>query len=65
MVSIMVNKLVYKASVKDITDKYYEMFRDRNTGVGLRSHMSVVRWVTPNRLSDGGPILRKCGPVKK
>ena len=27
IVSIMVNKLVYKPSVKDIMDKYYEMFR--------------------------------------
>jgi hypothetical protein len=26
MVSIMVNKLVYKPSVKDIMHKYYEMF---------------------------------------
>jgi hypothetical protein len=30
MVSIMVNKFVYKPSVKDIMDKYYEMFRDKN-----------------------------------
>ncbi len=32
MVSIMVNKLTYKPSVKDIMDKYYEMFRDKNSG---------------------------------
>jgi hypothetical protein len=31
MVSIMVNKLPYKPSVKDIMDKYYEMFRDKNS----------------------------------
>ena len=31
MVSIMVNKLVYKPSVKDIKDKYYEMFRGKNS----------------------------------
>ena len=30
MVSIMVNKLAYKPSVKDIMDKYYEMFRGKN-----------------------------------
>ena len=28
MDSIVVNKFAYKPSVKDITDKYYEMFRD-------------------------------------
>jgi len=32
MVSIMVNKLAYKPSVKDIMDKYYEMFRGKNSG---------------------------------
>ncbi len=31
MVSIMVNKLVYKSSVKDVMDKYYEMFRGKNS----------------------------------
>ena len=31
MVSIMVNKLTYKPSVKDIMDKYYEMFRGKNS----------------------------------
>ncbi len=34
MISIMVNKLVYycdKHSVKDIMDKYYEMFRGKNS----------------------------------
>jgi hypothetical protein len=31
MVSIMVNKLEYKPSVKDIMDKYYEMFRVKNS----------------------------------
>ncbi len=31
MVLIMVNKLVYKLSVKDIMDKYYEMFRGKNS----------------------------------
>ena len=30
MVSIMVNKHVYKSSLKDIMDKYYEMFRGKN-----------------------------------
>ncbi len=30
MVSIMINNHVYKSSVKDIMDKYYEMFRDKN-----------------------------------
>jgi hypothetical protein len=29
-VSIMVNKHLYKSSLKDIMDKYYEMFRGRN-----------------------------------
>ena len=32
MVSIMINKHVYKTSVKDIMDKYYEMFRGKNRG---------------------------------
>ena len=32
MVSIMINKHAYKPSVKDIMDKYYEMFRDKNRG---------------------------------
>ena len=27
----MVNKFLYKTSVKDIMDKYYEMFRDKNS----------------------------------
>ncbi len=31
MVSIMINKFVYKSSVKDIMDKYYEMFRGKNS----------------------------------
>ena len=31
MVSIMVNKLAYKPSVKDIMDKYYEMFRGKSS----------------------------------
>ncbi len=31
MVSIMVNKLGYKPSVKVIMDKYYEMFRVKNS----------------------------------
>jgi hypothetical protein len=30
MVSIIVNKLAYKPSVKDIMDKYHEMFRVKN-----------------------------------
>ncbi len=30
MVSIMVNKVAYKPSVKDIMDKYYEMFRGKS-----------------------------------
>jgi hypothetical protein len=30
MVSIMVNKLAYKFSVKNIMDKYYEMFRSKS-----------------------------------
>ena len=30
MVSIMVNKLAYNPSVKDIMDKYCDMFRDKN-----------------------------------
>ena len=28
----VVNTLPYKPSVKDIMDKYYEMFRDKNSG---------------------------------
>ena len=32
MVSIMINRHVYKSSVKDIMDKYYEMFRGKNRG---------------------------------
>ena len=32
MVSIMVNILAYNPSVKDIMDKYYEMFRGKNSG---------------------------------
>ena len=31
MVSIMFNNLAYKPSVKDIMDKYYEMFRGKNS----------------------------------
>ena len=31
MVSIMVNNLVYKPSVKDIMEKYYEMFWGKNS----------------------------------
>ena len=31
MVSIMVNEFAYKPSVKDIMDKYYEMFRGKNS----------------------------------
>ena len=31
-VTIMVNKLEYKPSLKDIMDKYYEMFRGKNQG---------------------------------
>jgi hypothetical protein len=30
MVSRMVNKYVYKTSLKDIMDKYYELFRGKN-----------------------------------
>jgi hypothetical protein len=30
MVSIMVNKYTYKPSLKDLMDKYYEMFRGKN-----------------------------------
>jgi len=30
MVSIMVNKYVYKPSLKEVMDKYYEMFRGMN-----------------------------------
>ena len=30
MVSIMVNKYAYKPSLKDVMDKYYEMFRGKN-----------------------------------
>ena len=30
MVSIMVNKHVYKLSLQDVMDKYYEMFRGKN-----------------------------------
>ena len=32
MVSIMINEHAYKPSVKDIMDKYYEMFRGKNRG---------------------------------
>ncbi len=32
MVSIMINIHTYKPSVKNIMDKYYEMFRDKNRG---------------------------------
>ena len=32
MVSIMINKHTHKPSVKDIMDKYYEMFRGKNRG---------------------------------
>jgi hypothetical protein len=32
MVSIMINEHTYKTSVKDIMDKWYEMFRDKNRG---------------------------------
>ncbi len=31
MVSIMVNTLAYKPPVKDIMDKFYEMFRTQQT----------------------------------
>ena len=32
MVSIMINKDTYNPSVKDIMDKYYEMFSGKNRG---------------------------------
>ena len=32
MVSIMINNHTYKTSIKDIMEKYYEMFRDQNRG---------------------------------
>jgi hypothetical protein len=32
MVSITINKHVYKPSVQDIMDKYYEMFHGKNRG---------------------------------
>ena len=32
MVLIRFNKLTYKPSLKDVMDKYYEMFRDKNQG---------------------------------
>ena len=32
MVSIMINKNAYNHSVKDIMDKYYELFRGKNRG---------------------------------
>ena len=32
MVSIMINKQAYKPSVKDIINKYYQMFRGKNRG---------------------------------
>ncbi len=32
MVSIMINNYTYKPSVKDIMNKYYEMFRVKNRG---------------------------------
>ncbi len=31
MVSIMVNNITYKPSAKDIMDKYYEIFRGKNS----------------------------------
>ena len=32
IVSIMLNKLEYKPSVKDIIDEYYDIFRCKNSG---------------------------------
>jgi hypothetical protein len=37
MVSIMVNKFTCEPFVKDIMDKYYEMFRGKNPGEGWRT----------------------------
>ncbi len=36
VVSIMINTHSYKSSVKDIMDKYYEMFRGKNRGNKIR-----------------------------
>ena len=45
MVSIMVNNHTYKPSLKDIMDKYYEMFRGRNhtNKTGTRVHRPVLQ----------------------
>ena len=47
MVSIMVNKLVYKSSVEDIMDKYYEMFR-----VKTSSETTVTRLLATSQSAD-------------
>ncbi len=46
---IMINKYTYKFSVKDILDKYYEMFRDKNgereTSLSfIKITQSVIYW---------------------
>ena len=65
MVSIMVNKLVYKPSVKDIMDKYYEMFRDsrnqRKSQKNLVLNSSVffstfLPWSGPIRFWGDGAV---------
>ncbi len=47
MVSIMVNKHVYKPSLKEVMDKYYEMFRGMNHGNKTDFFNRILRLV-PN-----------------
>ncbi len=43
MVSIMVNKLAYKPPVKDIMDKFYEMFQMEQTKETFSKVLTTAR----------------------
>ena len=58
MVSIMINKHTYTPSVKDIMDKYYEMFRDKSRGNKVDFFNSPEDVEDSN--TDGRPGLLGC-----
>ena len=59
MVSIMVNQITYKPSVKDIIDKYYEMFRGKNRG--NKQTFSTVPRMLRTRTQTGELDLEEVG----
>jgi len=56
MVSVMVNKLAYKPSVKDIMDKYYKMFSDKNQTEAKKKEFSN----SPDSPDEEENTLFKC-----